>query len=145
MLNLMSITYRISTISPHLIWSFWRILSYFIMISPCSIFLWSWYTPLKNDKLGFCDKHVDSMITVTYCQTSNISITLVGNKLVDHSDSWSITSRCCSNNIFILGLTSSYNGWAKKTARRHRKYLSFGFGETYTRSLTVNWYFVLIL
>ena len=43
-----------------------------------------------------------------YCQTSNISHTIVGNKIVDHSRcSWSITGRRCSNYIFII----DFNIW----------------------------------
>ena len=36
-----------------------------------------------------------------YSETTNISRTLVGNKIVDHSDAY----RRCSRYIFILGLT----------------------------------------
>ena len=41
-----------------------------------------------------------------YRKTSNISRTLVGNKIVDNSDA----CRRCSNNIFILNLTPGFNG-----------------------------------
>ena len=41
------------------------------------------------------------VIMHTINQTSNISSTLVGNKIVDHSDA----SRRCFNYIFILDLT----------------------------------------
>ena len=59
-------------------------------------------------------------------ETSNISETCAGNRIVDHSwCSWSIAcrSRRCSNCIFILDLTHGFNGLGKDD-----KYLSFGIG-----------------
>ena len=73
--------------------------------------------------------------TLSYCQTSNIShtIVLVGNEIVDHSDvvgaaptSWNSACRCCSNYIFILGLTPGFNGLGKDNLRQDEKHLSFG-------------------
>ena len=45
-------------------------------------------------------------------KTSNISRTLVGNNIVDHSDvvGAAPTGRRCSNYIFILDLTSGFKG-----------------------------------
>ena len=57
---------------------------------------------------------------VDYHQPSNISHTLVANKIVDHSDvvgaapaSWSIPCLCCSNYIFILHFTPGFSGLGK--------------------------------
>ena len=57
----------------------------------------------------------------TYRQTSNISRTLVGNKLVDHS-----ACRRCSSYIFFLDLTPGLNWLGKgncKTIRESFKFL----------------------
>ena len=64
---------------------------------------------------------------LTWChwaQTSNISHTLVGNKIIDHSDvvgavptSWSITCLSCSNYILILDLTPGFNGLGKDNCK----------------------------
>ena len=43
-------------------------------------------------------------------KTSNISRTLVGNKIVDNSDVVRAACRRCSNYIFILNLTPGFNG-----------------------------------
>ena len=51
-----------------------------------------------------------------YCQVSNIRGTLVGNKIVDHSDHY----------IFILDLTPGLLHWTKTTARWDGKRLSLG-------------------
>ena len=49
-----------------------------------------------------------------YRKTSNVRCNLVGNKIVDHSDVVrSIACRRCSNYIFILDLTSGFNGFGK--------------------------------
>ena len=52
--------------------------------------------------------------------------------------SWSNACRCCSNYIFILDYLASMD-WAKTTARRDEKHLSFFlFGVPYTKSLTLH-------
>ena len=77
-----------------------------------------------------------------YRQTSNIRRTLVGNKIVEHSDvvgasnirrtsvsnccwslrcSWSIACRRCSNYIFVLDLTPGFNGLGKDNSKTRRK------------------------
>ena len=53
----------------------------------------------------------------TYRKTSNISRTLVGNKIVDHWCSWSIACRHCSNYIFILDLTPGFKGFGKDSRK----------------------------
>ena len=61
--------------------------------------------------------------TQTYCQTSNISCTLVGNKNCwSLRCRWSIACRRCSNYIFIIDLTPGFNGLGKdncKTSKKH--------------------------
>ena len=42
-----------------------------------------------------------------YHQTSNISHTLVGNKIVDH---WDVVGASPANYIFILDLSPGFNG-----------------------------------
>ena len=59
----------------------------------------------------------------TFCQTSNISGTLVGNKIVDHSDWWNIACLRCSNYIFILDKHLASVDCAETTARWDEKHL----------------------
>ena len=62
-----------------------------------------------------------------YRQTSNISRTLVGNKIVDHSDvvgalpvgAAPTTSACLTYHMASMN-------WAKTTARRDQKHLALG-------------------
>ena len=57
----------------------------------------------------------------SYRQTSNISRTLEGNKLVVHSDIVEcIARRRCSNYIFILDLTPGFNGLGKDNCKTRR-------------------------
>ena len=60
-------------------------------------------------------------------QTSNISRTFVGNKIVDHSDacSWSIACRRCSNYIFIRDLTPGFNGLGNDNRKTGRESFKF--------------------
>ena len=59
-----------------------------------------------------------------------LSRTVVGNKLVDHSD--------IVLNIFIFGLTRGFNGLGKDNYKTRREIvLVFGFCLAYTRGLTV--------
>ena len=53
-----------------------------------------------------------STMEITYPQTSNSCI-LVGNKIIDHSD----TCPYCSTYIFILDLTPSFNGLGKDNCK----------------------------
>ena len=50
-----------------------------------------------------------------YCQTSNISHTLVGNKIVDHSGV--VGASPVGDYIFILDLTLGFNGLAKDNCK----------------------------
>ena len=56
-----------------------------------------------------------------YRQASNISRTLVGNELVDHSG----TCRRCSNYIFILDFTTGFNGLGKGNCKTRRESFKF--------------------
>ena len=60
---------------------------------------------------------------IAYRKTSNIRRTLVGNKIVDHSD---VVGACrrCSNYILVLDLTTGSKGFGKdgrKTVRESFK------------------------
>ena len=64
-----------------------------------------------------------------YCQTSNISCTLVGNKIVDHSD----VVGASPSPVGTVPTTSSFStehpalmDWAKTNARLDEKHLSLG-------------------
>ena len=51
---------------------------------------------------------------MNYLQTPNIRCTLVGNKIVDHSDIVGASHVGAAHNyIFILDLTPGFNGFAK--------------------------------
>ena len=53
------------------------------------------------------------LLYLHYRKVSNIRGTLVGNKIVDHSDvvgASPVACRRCSNYIFILDLTSGFKG-----------------------------------
>ena len=100
--------------------------------------------PVADHWMGGCVMTGHVFITSYQCQPSNISCTLVGNKLVDHSDvvgaspvSAAPTTSACS----ILHLASM--DWAETTARQDEKQLSSGiwctvyyrFYGTYSSSL----------
>ena len=62
-----------------------------------------------------------------YCQVSNISRTLVGNKNCRSlRSSWSIACRRCSNYIFILNLTPGFIGLAEDNCTTRRETSKFG-------------------
>ena len=61
-----------------------------------------------------------------YWKTSNISRTLVGNKICwSLRCSWSIACWCCSNYIFILDLTPGISGLGKDNCKTRRETLKF--------------------
>ena len=63
---------------------------------------------------------------IKYSQTSNISCTLVGNKISwSLRWSWSIACRRSSNYIFILDLTPGCNGLGKGSCKIRRETLKF--------------------
>ena len=73
-----------------------------------------------------------------YRKTSNISRTLVGNKIVDNSDvvGASPVGAAPTTSSFSTQPQASMH-WAKTAARRYKKHLSLRFGATYTRGFTV--------
>ena len=114
----------------------WRLWCLLFRINECG-FLWL----LKvQRRLLFCigewismtirrfkDVEWFSLSLSIYPQTSNISYTLVGNKIVDHSDVVGAAS------VGVAPTTSSFltqhlasMDWAKTTARRDEKHLSLG-------------------
>ena len=84
-----------------------------------------------------------------YHQTSNISRTLVGNEIVDHSDvvGASPVGAAQTTSSFSTEHLASMD-WAKMTARRDEKHLSFGIWWAYIGYLTVivfgHWYILHI-
>ena len=81
--------------------------------------------------------HAYPLFNLYYRQTSNISRTLVANKIVDHSDVVRDARRCCSNYILILDLTPGFNGLGKDNYKTRREPFKFGFGASCIRGLTV--------
>ena len=71
----------------------------------------------------------------SYHQISNISYTLVGNKIVDNSDvfeasstlrcSWNLACWRCSNYIFILNFTPGFNRLHKDNCKTGRETFKF--------------------
>ena len=62
-----------------------------------------------------------------YRQTSNISDILAANKIGDHSDAVGASPvSTCSNHIFILDLTTGFNGLGKNNCKMREGTLSFG-------------------
>ena len=59
-----------------------------------------------------------------YRQDSNISRTMVGNKIVDHSDVVGASPVGATNYIFILDITSGFIGLGKDNCTTRRDTLS---------------------
>ena len=70
-----------------------------------------------------------------YRKISNIRCTLVGNKIVDHSDVVG-ASPVCSNYIFILNWTPGFSGFGKDNCKTRRE--TFMFGD-WVRLILENW------
>ena len=69
-----------------------------------------------------------------YHQTSNIRYTLIGSRLVDHSD----VVGAAPNHIFIHDWTPGFCGLSKNNSKtRREKFKFWEFGTTYIRNLTV--------
>ena len=66
-----------------------------------------------------------TVLLVYVLSTSNISHTLVRNKIVDHSDVVGASPIGAANYIFIPDLTPGMD-WSRTTAKRDVKHLSFG-------------------
>ena len=87
----------------------------------------------------------------TYCHTSNIRLTLVGDKIIDHSDvvgaspfgaapttsSFSNYHWHCSNYIFILDLTSGFNGLDKDNCKTKWETFQFWDLVSYIRGFMI--------
>ena len=63
----------------------------------------------------------------TYCQTSDVRRTLVGNKIVDHSDvvGASPVGAAASNCIFIIDLITGFNGLGKDNIKTRKESFQF--------------------
>ena len=73
-------------------------------------------------KYFFIFYHFSRLRCYMYRKTSNIRHTLVGNKIWrSFRCSWSIACRRCSNYIFILDLTSGFNGFGKDSRKTVRE------------------------
>ena len=83
-------------------------------------------TITKICRYNFCEFRVLSIAT-KYRKTSNISSTLVCNKIVDNSDvvGASIACRRCSKYIFILNLTPGFNGLSDDNCKRIQETFKF--------------------
>ena len=84
---------------------------------------------LKKKYLYFWQRHIDvywyNVVIIRelnrfYPHTSNIYCTLLGNKIVDHSDAVGVSP------VGAAPTTSSKMEWTKTTARREEKHLDFG-------------------
>ena len=74
-----------------------------------------------------------------YRQISNISRTIVGYEIVDHSEcSWSIACRRCSNYIFIFDLTHGFNRFHKDNCKTRQE--TFKFWDWVHLILEIWWY-----
>ena len=71
--------------------------------------------------------YIYNAVGCNYCKTSNISYTLLSRHLNCWSlrCSWSIACRRCSNYIFILDLTPSFNGLGKDNCKTRPEIFKF--------------------
>ena len=88
---------------------------------------------------GCCDcmSPIPHVGEINYRETSNISRTLIGNKIINHSDvvgASPVGAATTTSPFSTQQLSSMY--CTKTTARRDEKHLSFG-SATYIRNLTV--------
>ena len=91
-----------------------------------SSYRWGFIEEPRVDDQQFFDQQSNGMWYYQYRQTSNISRTLVGNKIVDHSDVLG------ESPVAAASTTSSFSTeylasmvWAKTTARRDEQHLIF--------------------
>ena len=94
--------------------------------------------PFYSDMWSSIQSHKLSSQLCTYRKTSNISRTLVGNKIVDHSDIVGASPSA----LLQLHLYSRLNIWLKGIRQRQpqdstRIFKVLGFGASYIRVLTV--------
>ena len=77
------------------------------------------------------------LVRAKYCQISDISRALAGNKFWSVRCNWSIACRRCSNYIFILDSTSGFNGLGKDNCKARRETFHFLFDSVYVTYLTI--------
>ena len=107
---------------------------------------WNWYTknvPIKAPRDGAVHAHATCG---RYRQTCKMSRTLVGYKIVDHSDvvGASPIGAAQTTSSFSTWQLSSKD-WTKAAAGREEKHLSLGFGATYIRGLTLYVIFIITM
>ena len=96
---------------------------------------------IKRQVHVFLQSPPESMMTQftgTYHEVSNISHTLVGNWIVDHSDvvgASPVGAATTTSSFSTQHLASIY--CTKTTASREEKHLSLGFGASYIKDFTV--------
>ena len=83
-------------------------------------FLINWN--LVNDYVGA----LITRVVLMYHQTSNTRHTVVGNKIVNHSDVIGASTVGAAASSFMTEHLASMD-WAKTTAKQYEKHLSFGF------------------
>ena len=83
---------------------------------PSEVITWTKAALLLTDPLGTTFNMIWTQIQ--YSKSSNITCTLVCNKIVNHSD---LCSWRCSNYIFILDLTSGFKGFGKDRRKAVRE------------------------
>ena len=107
---------------------FWR-----SMTSPCLMMLWL-LVALSHQQIWYMcwpwniSWFLPPRWHLNYCKVSNIRCTLVGNYYVNCWSlrcSWSIACQRCSNYIFILNLTSGFNGLGKDNYQMRREAFKF--------------------
>ena len=84
-------------------------------------------------------KHSNLALSHHYRKTSNIRRTLVGNKIVDHSDVVGASpvgaAPTTSKMIFILDLTSGFKGFERQPQDNTRIFKVLRFGASYIRPI----------
>ena len=99
----------------------------------------SYYLELLQPSItNACTVLIQSIWNYAYSKISNISCTLVGNKIVDHSDVVGASPAGAAPTIssFSTEHLASVD-CAIKTARRDEIHLSFGYGVPYIRDWAV--------
>ena len=82
---------------------------------------------MATDVLVVQEARVSAAMVLTYQQTSNIRLALVGSKTVDHSDvvGASPVGPAATTSSFATQHLASVDGAKQTTARRDEKHLSF--------------------
>ena len=96
------------------------------------------YLTLNADQASLC------LLQTQRYAVSTISRTLVGNKIVDHSDVVGASPVGAAPTTYSFSTWHLASvGWAKTTARRDEKHLCFGIWSTCIRDLTVTYHNML--